>query len=416
MLKDLVKPRPDQLMALEDARSTIHNTLLCNLASEVVKISNALNRVLSDNIISPTDVPAHTNSALDGYAIAGADIPKDGLSELKVIGTSWAGRPFVGKCDQQQAVLIMTGAVMPHGTDTVIAREFSRKTENGIKIDSANRTGQNVRAAGEDLKRGAIVLPKGKRLMPAELGLLASLGTTQVKVYRKLKVAIFSTGDELRNPDETLANGGVYDSNRSILGGMLCRIGAEVIDQGIIRDKRQDVEVALMSAANSTDVIITTGGVSTGDADYVEEVLRECGELNFWRVSIKPGRPIAFGQIKDTVFFGLPGNPVAVMVTFYQLLNYALCTLMGESDPRTTPMLKVRCCSNLSKKAGRTEFYRGILSPNEKGELEVSKTNKQGSGVLHSMSDANCFIVLDDECEKIEPGNIVKVQPFFGLV
>ena len=405
-----------KLLPLAQARRRIRELIERIEGDERIDLTLALGRILSEDVISPINVPGHTNSALDGYAFHGADIPPHDSAELKVVGIAWAGGPHRQDVARGEAVRIMTGAPMPPGTDTVVAQELVETGEKIIRLGSNHRIGQNVRAAGEDLAKGDLALPAGKRLLPAELGLLASLGLDNVTVVRKLKVALFSTGDELRSAGEPIDDGSVYDSNRFTLMGMLTRLGAQVQDKGIIRDNRNAVRDAVLSASTEADVIITSGGVSTGEADYVQEVLDEQGHLGFWRVAIKPGRPLAFGRLGKALFFGLPGNPVAVMVTFYQLLHYALSRMMGESHPLLSPVVKVRCTTKLSKKSGRTEFYRAILETNDEGETTVRKTGRQGSGVLHSMSEANCFIILPDDCDTVHPGTLVDVQPFFGLV
>lgn len=409
-------PSQRSLLPLDEARRRVREAVAAVEGSEQVQLTQALGRILAGDVVSPINVPGHTNSALDGYAVRGDDIPEQDRVGLRVTGTAWAGRPHQSEVARGEAVRIMTGAPMPRGTDTVVAQELVETLDDTVWLDANHRTGQNVRAAGEDLAKGEVALPAGKRLLPAELGLLASLGLDTVRVVRKLRVAFFSTGDELRSAGESVEDGSVYDSNRFTLMGMLTRLGVDIQDKGIIRDDRDAVRDAILTASSEADVIITSGGVSTGDADYVQEVLEEQGNLGFWRVAIKPGRPLAFGRIGDALFFGLPGNPVAVMVTFYQFLHYALSRMMGESNPVPIPLLKAPCTTKLAKKAGRTEFYRAVLESNDDGETVVRKTRKQGSGVLHSMSEANCFIILPDDCETVEPGTMVDVQPFFGLV
>ena len=405
-----------RLLPLAQARRSIRELVKPIDGDERIDLTRALGRILAGDVISPINVPGHTNSALDGYAFHGSDIPSCDIAELRVVGIAWAGRPHRQEVSRGEAVRIMTGAPMPPGTDTVVAQELVETGEEVIRLGANHGSGQNVRAAGEDLAKGDLALPAGKRLLPAELGLLASLGLDNVTVVRKLRVAVFSTGDELRSAGESIDDGSVYDSNRFTLMGMLSRLGAQVQDKGIIKDNRGAVRDAVLGASTDADVIITSGGVSAGDADYVQEILEEQGELGFWRVAIKPGRPLAFGRLGRALFFGLPGNPVAVMVTFYQLLHYALSRMMGERSPLLIPLIKVRCTTKLSKKSGRTEFYRAILETNDDGETTVRKTGKQGSGVLHSMSEANCFIILPDDCDTVQPGTLVDVQPFFGLV
>jgi molybdopterin molybdotransferase len=374
-----------------------------------------LNRVLAEDIHSRINVPAGINSAMDGYAVCSTDIPDEGIKELTVVGTSWAGNPLKQKIKPGECARIMTGGILPEGTDTVIIQESVERHGQIIRIDSATGTGDNVRQAGEDIKIGELVLAKGTRVTAADLGLMASLGIGEVMIKRKLRVAFFSTGDELRSVGEQLDEGSVYDSNRYTLYGMLTRLDCELLDMGVIRDKREEVEEAFLSAAENADVVITSGGVSVGEADFVKETIDKLGNVEFWKVAMKPGRPLAFGSVKNACFFGLPGNPVSVMVTFYQFVQPALKKLMGENKTGTITM-KVTSASKLKKRPGRLEYQRGIMERNENGELIVRKTGAQGSGILSSMSQANCFIILPIESSTVEPGMMVDVQPFFGLV
>ncbi len=386
---------------------------------ERVVLRDALGRIAAEPIVSPINVPGHTNSAMDGYALAGADLPVDNTRRLTVLGTAWAGRPFDGRVLPELAVRVMTGAVMPPGTDTVImneqVEEQTGRQGDAIIIGQGHRVGQNVRQAGEDIAIGDRVLAAGKRIMPAELGLLGSLGIGEVSVKRRLRVAFFSTGDELRSLGEPLAPGDVYDSNRYTLYGMLTRLGVELIDLGVIRDEPDALDDAFREAARLGDAVISTGGASTGEADYIGETLARLGEVRFWRIAIRPGRPLAFGRVGDALFFGLPGNPVAVMVTFYQFVQPALMRMMGCNEAHANPTLRVTCQSPLRKKPGRVEVYRAILSRDADGRPTVHSTGKTGSGLLHTMSDAKCFIILPEDGESVEPGAEVEVQPFFGL-
>jgi len=381
---------------------------------ERLAIRSALGRTLAENIHSKIDVPGHTNSAMDGYAINGSDIPTKGLQELRLLGTSWAGRPYVGEVGKGQCVRIMTGAAMPQGTDSVVIQEKVEQMGDRIRFDAKQQRGQNVRKAGEDIARGELVLKAGKRLVPADVGLLASLGIIEVMVYRRLRVAFFSTGDELRSLGEPLEMGAIYDSNRYTLHGMLNRIGAEITDMGVIRDVREDLHNAFLQAATTADAIITSGGVSVGEADFVKEILEEVGEISFWKVAMKPGRPLAFGRVKNAVFFGLPGNPVSVMVTFYLFVQPALRKLMGDLHT-DNPTIKIPCTSRLRKRPGRVEYQRGVIE-RDQDQTVVRKTGPQGSGILSSMSEANCFIVLPLESAGVSPGEMVEVLPFAGLV
>ena len=382
---------------------------------EKIAIREALNRILAEDIRSHINVPTGTNSAMDGYAVNSGDIPSSGSAELSVLGTAWAGKPFSGKMSAGSCVRIMTGAIMPDGADTVIIQEDVQVTGAGIIIDGATRKGDNVRQAGEDIAAGDLILTSGRRLNPADIGLIASLGIAEVCVVRRLRVAFFSTGDELRSIGETLSDGAIYDSNRYTLYGMLERMGADIIDMGVIKDDLDDLEEAFSIAAANADVLITSGGVSVGEADYIKEILAKLGKVDFWKVAIKPGRPLAFGQVGNAVFFGLPGNPVSVMVTFYEFVQPALRKMIGENDAGILS-LKARCDSRLKKRPGRVEYQRGILQKDQDGNLVVVKTGAQGSGILRSMSQANCFIILPLDSDGVEPGTFVDIQPFSGLV
>lgn len=405
---------PNSLLADEAVRR-ITNDIQPVTGFEKVALRSALNRVLYHDVISGIEVPSHTNAAMDGYAVREDDLPSKGTSGLSVIGTALAGNPFTGVVNAKECVRIMTGAPMPSGTDTVVMQEHTTQSGDQIQIDARHKPGQNVRQAGEDIGKGQTVLTTGRSLTPADLGLLASLGIGEIEVFRNIRVAFFSTGDELRSIGQRLEAGSVFDSNRYTLHGMLTRIGVEPIDMGVIKDRRKDTFAAFSEAAKSADVIITSGGVSVGEADYVKECLEELGQISFWKVAMKPGRPLAFGRIGDAWFFGLPGNPVSVMVTFYMFVQPALRRLMGESE--TTPLLlQARSNSKLRKKAGRTEYQRGVLNHDESGRLTVSKTGSQGSGILTSMSNANCFIILPLEAESIEPGSDVTVLPFSAIM
>jgi molybdopterin molybdotransferase len=310
----------------------------------------------------------------------------------------------------------MTGAPMPAGTDTAVMQEHVRQRDDTVAIRSGKSARENVRAAGEDLAKGQLALPAGKRLAPAELGLLASLGLGEVQVFRKLRVAFFSTGDELRSIGEALGEGEIYDSNRYTLYGMLKRLGAEVLDMGVVRDQREAVRRAFSDAAANADAVITSGGVSVGEADYVKETLDALGQVGFWQIAMRPGRPLAFGRVGNAAFFGLPGNPVAVMVTFYQFLQPALRHMMGESDASVPVTFHARSASRFNTRPGRTDFLRGILERDTNGELIVRSTGAQGSGILSSMSRANCFVILSPELSDVEPGTLVEVQPFDGII
>jgi molybdopterin molybdotransferase len=376
--------------------------------SETIPIREALGRVLAEDIVPSLNVPAHDNSAMDGYAVRFSDL-NSGETILKQTGSAFAGRVFEGKVGPGECVRVMTGAVMPAGTDTVVIQEVTRKDGERIAIPPGQKKAQNVRYAGEDLKAGVAVLGIGKRIGPAELGLVASLGKGEVTVKRKLRVAFFATGDELASVGAPLKEGEVYDSNRYTLYGMLARLGVEIVDLGVVRDDPSQLENAFRRAAEKADAVITTGGVSVGEADFVRELMGKLGEVLFWKIAMRPGRPMAFGKIQDAFLFGLPGNPVAVMVTFYQFVRDALLHLSGRTDDYAIPLLKVAASVALRKVPGRTEYQRGVLF-REGNEWKVRTTGQQGSGVLRSMSEANCFIVLEHDRGKVEAGELVSVQ------
>jgi molybdopterin molybdotransferase len=382
--------------------------------TETLAIRDALDHILAEPIISPLDVPPHANSAMDGYAVRAGDLPTTGETTLHVIGTAWAGRPFAGTIKDGQCVRIMTGANIPAGSDTVIMQEQVQRQDDTITIGSGHQAGQNVRHAGEDIAEGNAVLAAGQRIGPAELGLLASLGIAQVKTKRRLRVAFFSTGDELQPVGTKLAEGQIYDSNRYTLHGMLTQLGVEIIDMGVIRDDPTAIETAFTQAAQQADAIITSGGVSVGEADFVKATLDKLGKVDFWRIAMKPGKPLAIGKINNALFFGLPGNPVSVMATFYLFATPALRQMMGQS---ISPPLHVTAISKgkLKKTPGRMDFQRGQLS-NENGRLVVDATGMQASHILSGMSRANCFIVLPREAGDIEAGSEVDVIPFHGII
>jgi molybdopterin molybdotransferase len=376
--------------------------------TESMPIRQALGRVLAQDIVPQINVPAHHNSAMDGYAVRFSDLGSK-ETPLVEIGTAFAGRVFEGAVGAGQCVRVMTGAVMPPGTDTVVIQEVTRKEGTRVLVPPGQKAKQNVRYAGEDLKAGVPVLRSGKLLRAADLGLVASLGIASVQVKRRLRVAFFATGDELASIGEPLKEGQVYDSNRYTLFGMLSDLGVELMDMGVVRDDPALLEKAFKDASERADVVITTGGVSVGEADFVKQLMGKLGEVLFWKIAMRPGRPMAFGRIGNAFLFGLPGNPVAVMVTFYQFVRNALLHLSGRTDDYVLPLLKVPAAVPLRKVPGRTEYQRGILF-RDGGEWKVKTTGQQGSGVLRSMSEANCFIVLEHERGKVEAGELVSVQ------
>jgi len=405
-----------QPLRFEEARARMIAAIAPLVGEEIAGLRDALGRVLARDVHSPLDVPAHRNSAMDGYALAGSDLPPQGHASLELAGTSWAGRPYAGAVARGQCVRIMTGAMLPEATDTVVMQEHVRLENGRVVIEAGHRAGENVRPVGEDIRRGDLALAAGAVLRPAQLGVLASLGVGQVAVRRRPRVAIFSTGDELVAIGEALAPGQIYDSNRYSLHGMLTRLPLEVIDLGVVKDTREDTRRAFETAAGQADAIITSGGVSVGDADYVTETLERHGRVGFWKVAMKPGKPIAFGRFGQAYFFGLPGNPVSAMVTFYQLVRPALLALAGAVDADPPIIVRAACATRLRKHPGRLEFQRGVLERLASGAYTVRSTGHQGAGVLRSMSEANCFIILPLEQGDVEPGTEVEVQPFAGLV
>lgn len=390
-------------------------------AIEKLALRSALGRVLAQDIISPINVPQHDNSAMDGYALRGADLAAAQPVTMNIVATIHAGGCFDGTVGAGECVRIMTGAPMPTGCDTVVPQEFTQEA-NHVHVTippGVVKTGDNCRLQGEDLQAGKPALARGKILRPADIGLLASLGIAEVPVQRRLRVAFFSTGDELRSIGEALDAGCVYDSNRYTLHGMLTRLGCDLIDMGVVKDDPALLEAAFRAACENADAVITSGGVSVGEADYTKQMMARLGDVSFWKIGMRPGRPMAFGKIsshgKNAYLFGLPGNPVAVMVTFYFFARDALLRMMG-AQPTPLPLMRVRSQSAIRKKPGRTEYQRGILSIGEDGRQQVQITGSQGSGVLRSMSEANCMIVLHHQQSGVQAGDEVDIILFDGLV
>ena len=394
---------------------------------EMLALRSALGRVLARDVVSPIDVPAHDNSAMDGYALRGSDLAADGDTLLQVAGSVFAGQ--AGQAEPASAapgecVRIMTGAVMPAGLDTVVPQEFVKVEGDRIAVPAGVvRAGDNRRLAGEDLARGEVALAAGRVLRPADLGMLASLGQAEVPVWRRLRVAFFSTGDELRSIGEALPAGCVYDSNRYTLWGMLVRLDVELIDLGVVRDDPEALAAAFRAAARDADAVITSGGVSVGEADHTKAVMASLGDVLFWRIAMRPGRPMAIGRIGNAdnadghhaILFGLPGNPVAVMVTFYALVRDALLAMSGATA-HALPMLRAASTAAIRKKPGRTEYQRGIVTRADGGDWQVRITGSQGSGILRSMSEANGLVVLHHAQGNVAAGELVDVLPFDGLI
>lgn len=381
---------------------------------EEVPILDALNRVIAMDVISPMDVPPHDNSAMDGYAFEGTHLQVAQILTLKVVGIAYAGRAWQGAVQKGECIKIMTGAVLPSGLNTVVPQELCTVTGQHISFDTSQISeGQNRRKQGEDLKKNTPAILRGTRVTPAAMGLLASLGLSTVHVNRRIKVAYFSTGDELLNLGETPREGSIYDSNRYSLFGLLADLGCTVLDRGVIPDQPAHLENAFRKAASEADVVITTGGVSGGDADFTKAILQKLGDVAFWKIDMRPGRPMAVGQLTtaegSAMLFGLPGNPVAAMVTFLAFVKPYLLKIMGSTEwPQ--PLLRAQTKEVLSKKPGRTEYQRGIARRNEQGDLEVISTGHQGSGILSSMVQANCLIVLSHAQSTAQVGDWVDVM------
>lgn len=403
------------LISVKDALSQILSDVPAIHGYERLDIEKARDRTLYEPVIAAFNVPPHTNSAVDGYAMRASDLPVQGGCRLEIIGHAFAGKPYIGEIKSGQCLRIMTGAPVPDGLDVVIMQEHVALRDNGIVIDVRHKAGQNIRKAGEDIQQGYTVLHPGKYLTPPDIGLMASLGIAEINVSRKLKVAIASTGNEVFSLGETPCAGGIYDSNRYSLLAALDRPDIDVINLGILEDESLSLLKKFQEASDYADVIISTGGVSVGEADYTKAALQASGQIKFWKVALKPGKPLAFGNINNAVFFGLPGNPVAVMVAFYQFVLPSLEKMSGINNKSIAPVFLARATQDLRKKPGRTEIQRGIIQQDESGTWLVKSTGPQGSGILSSMSLANAFVILDHESPGIKAGEWVKVQPFAGL-
>jgi len=390
----------DSSISADQAVAIIQQQIKPVMAQQSAPIRHALGRTLAEDIISPISVPSHINSAMDGYAIIGGDLPSTGVKQLTVAGSSFAGSPFKGKLGSGECIRIMTGAKMPAQCDTVVMQELTERTNDVIEIDGRTKHGSNVRQAGEDIMIGTSILKAGKQITPAE-----------IPVIRKVRVAYFSSGDEIKSIGQALGEGDIYDSNRYTLFGMLSDLGVDIIDMGVIADNEQAINQALIGASEEADLVLTSGGVSVGEADYIAAAMDTLAKPYFRKVAIKPGRPLTFASIGNAYFFGLPGNPVAVMTTFLQFAKPAIKRLQGTTDS-ILPLITARTNSALRKLPGRTEYQRGILTVTDDGEMTVRTTGKQGSGVLSSMSHGNCFIVLDETTTDVEEGDWVTVQPF----
>src|SRR5574337_1122404 len=409
-----------QALPVATAQAFIAGLVPTVQAVEKVSIRDALGRVLAEDLISPIDVPSHDNAAMDGFALRGADLDPAQPTSLRIAGSGLAGQPFAGEVPAGGCVRITTGAVMPAGLDTVLPQELAALEGADTLCVPAGvvRPGEHRRCAGEDLARGEAALAAGRLLRPADLGLLASLGRAEVPVRRRLRVAFFSTGDELRSIGEPLDAGCVYHSNRYTIWAMLRRLGVDAVDLGVVRDDPRALSAAFTQAASCAEGVITSCGVSVGEADHTKRVMAELGEVLFWRIAMRPGRPMAIGRIGSAtpaILFGLPGNPVAVMVTFYAFVRDALLRMSGAT-PEPLPLLRAASLVRLRKKPGRTEYQRGIVTRRDDGRWQVRITGAQGSGILRSMSLANGIVWLRHDQGEVEVGDEVDVIPFDGLV
>lgn len=396
------------MLSVAESQARILSAVSLPSVVERVDLVSALNRVLAEDQVSAMNVPPHRNSAMDGYAIAlgNAQLPK-----YQLVGEVFAGQVFERVLQPGEAVVIMTGAPLPAGADTVLIKEAAQVADGWVSSRETAQAGQHVREAGEDIAEGQVVLRQGTRLRAQELGLLASLGYPHVPVFRPLRVAVFSTGDEVVAQGAERPEHAIYDTNRFTLQGMLKRLGCELIDLGIIKDTQAALTAAVTQGAQQADVLISSGGVSMGEADYIKAVLQQHGAMDFWRIAMRPGRPLAFGTVAGKPFFGLPGNPVAVMVTFLQFVQPALRKMQGELNWQ--PMrISARAVDKLRSRLGRTDYSRGIYELDANGELTVRSVGSQGSGILTSMVRGNCLIEIGDETEQVMPGERVIIQPF----
>ncbi|CAM8667197.1 MoeA Molybdopterin biosynthesis enzyme [Comamonadaceae bacterium] len=405
-----------QALRMADATTFIDRLVAPVQGTEVLPLRQCLGRVLAEELISGMAVPAHDNSAMDGFALDGAALQGQSTLTLRIAGTAFAGKAWAGSLQPGECLKVMTGALLPAGVDTVVPHEMTTVEGDQVQLPAGRlRAGDNRRLRGEDLQLGGIALSKGELLAPAALGLAASLGLQSLAVVRRLKVAYLSTGDEVMSPGEPLREGAVFDSNRYTIASLLERLGCDVIELGVVRDEPVALEAAFRRAAEQADVIVSSGGVSVGEADFTKAMMAKLGDVAFWRIAMRPGRPFALGRIGSTVLFGLPGNPVAVMVTFLSLVRPALLKMMG-AHPKPQPLLQARSVEPLRKKAGRTEYQRGIVTASPNGQLQVRTTGNQGSGVLSSMVQANGLIVLGHEQGNLAAGELVSVMMFDGVI
>ncbi len=402
------------LMPVSTAISTLLENTTPITQTDVVYLMDAQNRITAEDICSPINVPPFANSAMDGYALRCADLEKS--RTLTLAGKSFAGIPFEGEWPEGTCIRIMTGAEVPEGADAVIMQEQTDVDGDQITFTSSAAVQQNIRPIGDDVKQGAVVIPKGTLLTPREVPMLATLGIANVTVIRRPKVAFFSTGDELRQVGEPLGKGEIYDSNRYTIRAMLDKMSCDAIDMGVIPDCPEQLRDAFLKAADASDVIVTSGGVSVGEADYTKDILDQEGDVGFWKIAIKPGKPFAFGTVKDALFCGLPGNPVSVLVTLHVMVQPLLAKLGGHTQWQPTIALKAKAATRFKKSPGRTDYQRAVYHVDAEGQLWVSTTGNQGSGAFSSLSQANCFAILEQDRGHIDINENVTIEPFNAVL
>jgi molybdopterin molybdotransferase len=397
------------LLPIQSAISNMLKQIISVLESEHIELGESLGRVLAENVVSQINVPPNDNSAMDGYAVRYEDLIDN--NQLKLVGTALAGTPFKNKVLAGQCIRIMTGAVIPQGTDSVVMQENTDIKSDVVVFKQIPECGNSVRRAGEDIQQGNVVVTKGTRLTPAYLALIASVGIVEVSVIRHIKVGLIATGDELTPPGQPLSDGAIYESNRYAISALLKTFPVVLFDFGIVKDNKEDLKAVFEQAGNHCDLVLSCGGVSVGDADYVKEILDDLGSISFWKVAIKPGKPFAFGQLGNAWFCGLPGNPVSSYVTFEQLVTPVLQKLSGQTYLPTPYFVANHVCI-IKKRPGRTDYQRGIFYRDEHGKLWVKPNGKQGSGIMSSIAHANCYMVLEQNADDVQQGEAVNIQPF----